>query len=236
MSSKNQVPYEFNPDIRHSSYLIRKGLYKAVKMYAPQLNGNLMDLGCGAKPYQSLFKVDNYIGVDYASEGHPHDNEDIDVYYDGITLPFPVEHFDAVFSSEVFEHVFNLEQLIPEINRVMKKGAKILVTCPFVICEHEVPNDYARYTSFAIKQLFQKNGFHVLAYEKTGTHVTAIMQLRLMYVHQHILPVFRKIPILRSGLRLLVYSGMNICAILKNKLLPKKTDLYLNNVILCEKI
>jgi SAM-dependent methyltransferase len=236
MSITTKVPYDFNPDLRHPSFIIRNGLYQAVKKYAPRLSGKLIDLGCGAKPYRSLFNVESYIGVDYASEGHPHDNEDIDVYYDGITLPFPNQHFDAVFSSEVFEHVFNLEQLLPEVNRVMKNGAKILVTCPFVICEHEVPNDYARYTSFAIKHLFEKNGFRVLAYEKTGTHVTAIMQLRLMYIHQHIMPFFRKIPILRSGLRLVVYGGLNTCALIKNKLLPKKTDLYLNNVILCEKI
>ena len=236
MAIPSKVPYEFNPDIRHSSYLIRSGLYKAVGKYAALLSGKMMDLGCGSKPYQSLFNVEKYIGVDYASEGHPHDNEDIDVYYDGLTLPFPNENFDAVFSSEVFEHIFNLEQLLPEINRVMKKGANILVTCPFVICEHEIPNDFARYTSFALKHLFEKNGFRVVAFEKTGTHVTAIMQLRITYIHQHILPFFRKIPVVRSGLRLAVYSGMNIWALIKNKLLPKKTDLYLNNVILCEKI
>jgi SAM-dependent methyltransferase len=236
MSNFKKVPYEFKPDYRYPAYLTRIGLYKAVSENAFHLSGKLMDLGCGSKPYQSLFNVDEYVGVDYASEGHPHDNEDIDVYYDGITLPFPNNHFDAVFSSEVFEHVFNLEQLLPEVNRVMKPGAKILVTCPFVICEHEVPNDYARYTSFALKHLFEKNGFSVLAYEKTGTYVTAIMQLRIMYIHQHVLPIFRKIPLVRSGLRLIVYTGMNIFALIKNKLLPKKTDLYLNNVILCEKI
>jgi SAM-dependent methyltransferase len=234
--TQHKVPYAFKPDYRYPAYLTRIGLYNAISKYACNLNGKLMDLGCGSKPYQSLFEVDTYIGVDYASEGHPHDNEDIDVYYDGITLPFPNNHFDAVFSSEVFEHVFNLEQLLPEVNRVMKNGAKILVTCPFVICEHEVPNDYARYTSFALKHLFEKNGFRVLAFEKTGTHVTAIMQLRIMYLHQHVLPLFRKIPLVRSGLRLSVYTGMNVCALIKNKLLPKRTDLYLNNVILCEKI
>lgn len=234
--SQSKIPYEFRPDLRHPAYLTRTGLYKAISKNSFNLTGKLMDLGCGAKPYQSLFTFKDYIGVDYASEGHPHDDEDIDVYYDGITLPFPDDHFDSVLSSEVFEHVFNLEQLLPEINRVMRIGAKILVTCPFVICEHEAPNDYARYTSFGLKHLFEKNGFRVLMYEKTGTHVTAIMQLRIMYMHQHVLPFFRKIPILRSGLRLIIYTSMNLCALIKNIVLPKKTDLYLNNVILCEKI
>lgn len=233
---RSQVLLEFNPDIRFPSFLIRNGLYKAVVRHAGKLNGRLMDLGCGSKPYKSLFQVDEYIGVDYNSEGHPHDNEQIDVFYDGKTLPFPAEYFDSVFSTEVFEHVFNLEEILTEVHRVMKKGGKILVTCPFSISEHEAPNDYARYTSFALKHLFEKKGFKVLAFEKTGNHVLAIMQLRIMYIHMHIMPVIKNIPVVRAILRLVVYAGMNAWALLKNKLLPVRTDLYLNNVILCEKI
>lgn len=234
--SVKAVPHEFNPDIRSPSYIIRKGLYKAVQKNASYLEGRLMDFGCGSKPYQRLFNVSEYIGVDYNSEGHPHDGEQIDVFYDGKTLPFPNEYFDAVFSSEVFEHIFNLEDILTEVNRVMKKGGKILVTCPFAICEHEVPNDYARYSSFGLKHLFEKKGFRILAFEKTGNHVLTLMQLRIMYVHMHVLPVFKNIPVLRSALRLAIYTSMNAWALLKNKILPTRTDLYLNNVIVCEKI
>ncbi|MBK8311763.1 MAG: class I SAM-dependent methyltransferase [Chitinophagaceae bacterium] len=111
-------------------------------------------MGCGSKPYKSLFNVNEYVGVDYHGQGHSHENEQIDVFYDGVLLPFPDNYFDSVFSTEVFEHVFNLEEMILEIKRVMKPGAKILVTCPFAIPEHEQPNDYARYSSFGLKHLF----------------------------------------------------------------------------------
>lgn len=233
--SGQQVPYEFNPDVRAPLYLIRRGLYKAIRRYAPELSGVLMDFGCGSKPYKSLFNVSSYVGVDYASEGHPHADEPVDVFYDGKTLPFPDAHFDSVFSSEVFEHVFNLPEMLPEINRVMKPGGRILITCPFVICEHEVPNDYARYTVFALRHLFEQSGFKVLEVDKTGNHVEAIMQLRLMYVHLHLMPFVRKVPVLRSALRLLAYTSMNLYARFLSRLLPVRKDLYLNNVFLCEK-
>lgn len=233
---ETHVPYTFNPDIRFPSYLIRKGLYNAVAKHAKKLNGRLMDLGCGSKPYKSLFGVSEYIGVDYNSEGHPHEGEAIDVFYDGKTLPFSDGYFDSVFCSEVFEHIFNLEDILEEVHRVMKRNGKILVTCPFSICEHEVPNDFARYTSFALKHIFEKSGFRVLEYEKTGNHVLTIMQLRIMYVHMHIMPFFKNIPVLRSVLRFAAYTGMNAWALVKNRLLPVRTDLYLNNVIVCEKI
>jgi SAM-dependent methyltransferase len=235
MAKKLTIPYEFDPGLSFPAYLTRNNLLNSIRKYAPQLRGRLMDFGCGSKPYQSLFDVSEYVGVDYASEGHPHEGEQIDVFYDGKTLPFPDNHFDSVFSAEVFEHIFNLSEILPEIRRVMKPGAKILVTCPFAIVEHEVPNDYARYTSFALKHLFNNAGFKVLDYEKAGNHIETIMQLRIMYWHLHILPVVRKIPIVRSGLRLLIFSGLNIWAKLKSAVLPDQRDLYLNNIILCEK-
>jgi ubiquinone/menaquinone biosynthesis C-methylase UbiE len=83
-------------------------------------------------------------------------NEQIDVFYDGRKIPFEDEYFDAVFSTEVFEHIFNLEEILKEINRVMKVSGKILITCPFAICEHEVPNDFARYSSYAINIFLKK--------------------------------------------------------------------------------
>jgi SAM-dependent methyltransferase len=231
-----QISYEFNPDIRYPVYLTRKGLLKALVARTPELKGRLMDFGCGSKPYRSLFNVDEYIGVDYASEGHPHDDEPVDVFYDGKTLPFPNEHFDSVFSTEVFEHVFNLEEMLPEINRVMKHGARILITCPFVICEHEEPNDYARYTIFALRHLFEKNGFRVLQVDKSGGNIEAIMQLKITYTAKHILPIFRKIPVVRSLARLFTYSIMNLWALVLGAILPRRQDLYLNNIFLCEKI
>ncbi len=230
-----KLPREFNPDITYPAYLIRNRLLKTLSLYTPQLNGMLMDFGCGSKPYKNLFEVEKYIGVDYNSSGHSHENEEIDVLYDGKTLPFENNYFDAVFSSEVFEHIFNLEEMIPEIKRVMKTGAKILITCPFAISEHEIPNDYARYTSFALKHLFEKNGFVVLAHEKAGNYVETVFQLWIMYIHLHITPIVRKIPIVRSAFRFISYTSLNLLAIFFSKLLPKRKDLYMNNVILCRK-
>ena len=50
-------------------------------MKVQNLNGVLLDFGCGSKPYSSLFKVDEYNGVDFENEGHPHDNEQIDIFF-----------------------------------------------------------------------------------------------------------------------------------------------------------
>ena len=230
------VPYEFNPNITYPAFITRNRLLKNISAYAPELSGRLMDFGCGSKPYKSLFSADEYVGVDFENPGHPHLNEQIDVFYDGKKIPFPDEHFDSVFSSEVFEHIFNLEEILKEINRVMKASGKILITCPFAISEHEVPNDFARYSSYAIKYIFEKNGFEIIKQGKTGNNVETIYQLWIMYIHQHITPYVRKIPVLRSAFRFITYTSLNICALILSELLPDRKDLYLNNILLARKI
>ena len=229
------IPADFKPSITQPHYLIRNRLLEAIIPLASQLKGRMMDFGCGQKPYYNLFSPKEYIGVDYNNPGHPHDNEAIDVYYDGKTLPFQNDHFDSIFSSEVFEHIFNLPEILKELNRVLKKDGLMLITCPFAFCEHEVPNDFARYTSFAMKHLLTQNGFEIVTQLKTGNSIEAISQLQLTYIHQHITPIVRKVPVVRSIFRFFTYSIINISALLLGRILPGGKDLYLNNVILCRK-
>lgn len=226
---------DFNPYISSSPYLVRNRLLYGIYKHVDKLHGKLLDFGCGAKPYKNIINVDEYIGLDFPSEGHDHSNEIIDVIYDGKTIPFGDNSFDSIFSSEVFEHVFNLEEILIELFRVLKPGGIILITCPFAIGEHEQPNDYARYTSFALKHLMRKTGFNVIHYEKLGGSIDAITQLRLTYFQRNIMPYFEKIPILRSILRKITNTLLNTFANVHRKVFPLSDDLYLNNLIVCEK-
>ena len=232
---KRQLAYEFDPGVSYPAYLTRNRLLKAISAHAPSLDGWLLDFGCGSKPYRSLFNVSQYTGLDFENPGHPHLNEQIDIFYDGERVPFDDGTFDSIFSSEVFEHVFNLDEVLVELNRVLKPGGKMLATCPFAICEHEVPNDFARYSSFGLRHLLEKHGFEVLQLEKTGNSVETAFQLWIMYIHQHINPWFRKIPVVRSAFRVFTYTLMNIAALFWSKVLPNRRDLYLNNVVLARK-
>jgi SAM-dependent methyltransferase len=168
MNPKIELLPQFNPSVFYPLYLIRNRLLKDLRHFIPKLEGKILDFGCGIKPYQSLFNVDEYIGVDYAGEGETYSKSEVDFIYDGNTLPFANETFDGIFSSEVAEHVFNLPQIFIELNRVLKADGSILITCPFSMPEHEVPNDFARYTSFAVKDLLEKSGFKIIEYRKTG--------------------------------------------------------------------
>jgi SAM-dependent methyltransferase len=234
-----EISKAFNPPLRNTYYFIRRGLLKKIYQYSDELSGDILDFGCGSKPYKSLFKnAITYTGLDFENIGHPHSNEQIDVFYDGKTLPFENEKFDSVFASEVFEHVFNLEEIIPELHRVMKVGGKILITCPFVWNEHEVPHDYARYTQFALENLLKKNGFEIIVIDKSGDFYMTLHQLKMVYISNELLPsipIIGKIKFIRTNIQPLIIFTRNAWFKIVHNIMPKRYDLYLNNIVLAKK-
>lgn len=215
-------------------YIIRKGLFRHIKTKAPILKGTMLDFGCGIKPYQSLFvNVENYIGVDIDNEAHSHEKESIDVYYDGKTIPFGNEHFDSVFSSEVFEHVFNLDEILIEINRVLKKEGIALITVPFAWDEHEIPYDFGRYTSFGIKHVIEKAGFEVISLDKNGNSIAVIHQLFIVYLRNLL---FTKNKYFNIIVNFIFLAPFTILGLLMMNILPKNRKLYFNNIVLAKKI
>ena len=95
MNSNSDFIIKWHSPFTNAFYFIRKGLFTGVKDNAPLLRGSVLDFGCGAKPYRHLFtNASSYIGLDIEKSGHSHEDEQIDVYYDGKIIPFGNEHFD----------------------------------------------------------------------------------------------------------------------------------------------
>lgn len=216
----------FNP-----FFIIRRGLYRGIDQFKSYMHGRLLDFGCGSKPYQHLFDVEEYIGADIAQSGHDHTNEKIDVYYDGKILPFEDSTFDSIFTSEVFEHVFNLSDILDELRRVLKPDGNMLLTIPFAWDEHEVPYDFARYTSFGIRHILEEKGFTVVEHKKTTTYVSTLFQIWNAYIYQHIFPHNK---ILRIALTPIFIMPTTIMGLLLNSLLPKGRNYYHNNVMVVQ--
>lgn len=214
-------------------FIIRRGLYRGIRAHAPRLTGRMMDFGCGEKPYRDLFNVDAYIGVDIKTSGHGSEGSEVDVFYDGRHIPFPDQHFDAVLASEVLEHVFEPDEILTEIRRVMVPGGRILITLPFVWDEHEVPYDYGRYTSYGLPHLLEKNGFRVIQLDKSTNYVQTLFQMWNAYVFQHILP---RRTLFKVVLTPLLIAPFTILGLLAGAILPARHGFYHNNVVLAERV
>ena len=219
--------------ITHPLYIVRRGLYKTISSLAPRIAGDVLDFGCGSKPYESLFTgAKSYVGVDIEASGHSHKDSRVDVYYDGKTLPFPDSRFDAVVSFEVLEHVFNINEVVAEVRRVLKPDGFLLVSVPFAWDEHEVPYDFARYTSYGLRHIFEKNAFEIVELKKTTTYVAAVGQMFISYLVQHVSP---KTWLLRKMFQLLVIFPLTMLSLLLSAILPRRYEYFCNCVVLARK-
>lgn len=213
-------------------YFARSRLNAAVVDLAPVLQGDLLDVGCGTKPYEKLFtNINSYTGLEIDSESS-RKRGIADYFYEGQSFPFSDESYDALLCNQVLEHVFNPDVFLGEINRVLKPGGKLLLTVPFVWDEHEQPYDYARYSSFGLFALLEKSGFKVLQHKKLGADATILFQLTNAYLF--------KITLHRNKWARLFFTTtvmalVNILGIIAGKLLPKNPDLFLDHIILVEK-
>ena len=212
-------------------YFARAGLHRAMTQFAPSLSGQLLDVGCGSKPYRSLFSVDTYVGLDVDSESSRRLGV-ADHLYDGHTFPFVDGTFDSVLCNQVLEHVFNPDQFLGELGRILKPGGKLLLTVPFVWDEHEQPYDYARYSSFGLRALLERNGFKVLVHNKLGADVSTLFQLLNVYLFK----VIWRMPLaVRLLLTATVMALVNLLGLLARSLLPSNPDLFLDHVVLAER-
>lgn len=89
------------------------------------LSGKLLEIGAGAGWQAKQFFERGYdvSALDIKSNKLKHLSEFPVLEYDGLHFPFPDKHFDIVYSSNVLEHVLELDILEKEIYRVLKPKA-----------------------------------------------------------------------------------------------------------------
>jgi len=225
----------FNPGLLgifiNPFYFARKGLYLSIKALAPHIKGKTLDVGCGLKPYEGLFDSTAYIGLEIDSPEN-RKNKKAEFFYDGNHFPFQSNEFDSLVANQVLEHVFNPDDFLSEIIRVLKIGGNMLLTVPFVWDEHDQPFDYARYSSFGLKHLLEKHGFEVIESRKTVNDVRLLFQLFNEYVYK----VTRfKNPYADLFATVVIRAPFHILGELIYRIFPKNNDLYLDNVVLARK-
>lgn len=227
---------QFNPGFigifTNPFYFSRRGLFRSMTVLGRDLQGKLLDVGCGTKPYERYLSVSHYIGLEIDTE-RSRTTSKADMFYDGQKFPFGREEFDSLLANEVFEHVFNPQGFMTEVNRVLKLNGKLLMTVPFVWDEHEQPHDYARYTSFGLRHLLEQHGFEILQQQKSVDDIRVLFQLFNEYLYKK---TYVDNVILRQILNTLLIAPCTILGMLVYWIFPSNHDLYLDNIILARKV
>lgn len=212
-------------------YFARRGLWRELAALLPEVDGELLDVGCGRKPYQRLTRATRYVGLDLDTPVSRALGV-ADVFYAGGALPFPDASFDAVLCSQVLEHVFEPEVFLREIARVLRPDGRLVLTVPFVWDEHEQPRDYARYSSFGLRALLERCGFTVEVQRKATPGARALAQLASGWIYKATLTRNNWVNL---GVQLAAIAPVNLLGGLCALVLPRNEDFYLDNVVVARR-
>lgn len=212
-------------------FLARRALRRAIQRASANLEGALLDVGCGSMPYRALFATDTYIGLEIDSP-QARARQMADFFYDGGRFPFENDRFGAVLCNQVLEHVFEPGAFLDEIGRVLAPGGKLLLTVPFVWDEHEQPHDFARYSSFGLKYLLEQRGFVIIEQHKLLADISVIFQLLNAYIFKVTLSRFTVLNLLITAL---VLGPLSLLGWALGTLLPHNEDLFLDQLVVAAK-
>ena len=155
-----------------------------------------------------------------------------DIFYDGKAFPITSCSVDKVISNQVLEHVFTQDLFISEIHRILKPGGLLLLSVPFVWDEHETPYDYIRYTSFGIRHFLINNGFEITEQLKNTSYLETVFQMLSAYVALISSGLNKYI---RAPIIVFLCSVIQLIGIIASKVLSRREDFYLDNIVLAVK-
>jgi len=125
-------------------------IYRALEYEALSnlsFSGRILDFGGGEKAHYAP-DLKSWIaeGV-YESANISAAMEPTYLVKPGEALPLAENEFDMVVSVNTLEHVYELNEALQEIMRVLKPGGRIVLAVPFLFRVHGCPDDYNRPTA-----------------------------------------------------------------------------------------
>ena len=141
------------------TYAVRAPLVRWLAAEAERARADLgrlrvLDVGCGAKPYRSLFAAhaESYVGVDAVENPHA------DLLGPIEALPVEDASFEIVLCNQVLEHCDDPAKAVSELRRVTAPRGRVLTSTHGVMTYHPSPTDYWRWTHAGLEKLFAENG------------------------------------------------------------------------------
>ncbi len=186
------MPYDpnfLNIELKDSNvfvYSVRRSLHRALDKNLQEFKGVLLDLGCGEMPYKQYIldynkSITKYIGVDI-DFSKDHQAVKPDLYWDGKVIPMKDGSVDTLIATELFEHIGNVETVLKESYRVLKKDGILYFTVPFVWPLHETPFDEYRYTPYSLTRHLKNSKFENIRIEILGGYHAAIAQMLCIWI------------------------------------------------------
>jgi len=149
-----------------TKYLRQRDLYQLMDSQPISLQGDLLEIGCGDGHLSTILRdyFDRVISTDLS----PREEIKDVIVADAQDLPFRNNTFDAIFSSNVLEHIDDLERCLNELYRISKKDAVMLHTMPTIWWKiFQFMTHYIYIFKVLVKKIRTNNDISLDAYKKT---------------------------------------------------------------------
>jgi SAM-dependent methyltransferase len=147
------------PDSSDHGFMTVHLIERSISLLAPELTGDLLDVGCGKQPYRSYFgHVKSHKACDF--DGN---RGEVDFACPAHQIPLPDESLDSILCTEVLEHVPDALAVWREFHRLLRPGGKVLLTTPMYWPAHELPYDFHRFPEHGLRHLVSESGFELKA-------------------------------------------------------------------------
>lgn len=125
----------------HFQYLAVKDLVRDLKELVPCLEGQVVDVGCGDKPYAALAPGATFFGIDV------YDGPVVDaVIAPNERWPLADGSQDGALCTQVLEHAADPQHTLDELRRVLRPGGTLILSVPWMYHEHGAPDDFRRFS------------------------------------------------------------------------------------------
>ena len=126
--------------------------------------------------WRKHFVGKEFIGVDLEMGDNVDHVFDITKNISTLRKKTGIKQFSTIICPHVLEHVKNPFEVASNIEKLLKKGGRAIISVPWVQGFHEFPNDYWRISFEGLKQLFQNCDFELEYYsdakEETAYQLT----------------------------------------------------------------
>ena len=137
-----------------------------IKTFLP-LDGVILEIGAGTGWQTAILRKQGYnvIAIDINSCNYK-DHQIIDIIeYDVRNIPFPDMHFNAIFSSNVLEHIKHIDEFQVEMSRVLKDDGiaihvipssswRIWTSLTHIVSRWSIPRAHGEHASNALTEVF----------------------------------------------------------------------------------
>lgn len=194
---------------RHVLVALDRALAPLVAAMAP--GKTIFDFGAGECPYQAMIEAggSRYLAGDLAGQMDVH-------VVPGLPLPLETASIDGILSSQVLEHVADLDWYLGECRRVLKPGTPLVLSTHGVWLYHPHPTDYRRWTRDGLVLELESRGFQIDEITGVVGPLAWSTQVRLLGWRHALL----KLPLVGRVLAGLMAVVMNVRMALEDAITP----------------